>query len=394
MKLPRITIFYLLFLANSGISYALLPEPIENFFVFLFESLPEGVRSDSLFAIAFFKFLIWILVFAVMFASIKKVFHDNTRIATSIALVMSLIGVIMIPNRFITIIFELYAIVIAILVIGLPVLLIWFFNREIFGKEGHGWTKGLVFILAAALIMLVASALSSGTSGGIYYSIADWMEIGAVALFIMGIIMFFDGAGGMVKGGTKHKEEKEAKKEEEETEKEEHDEKKEEADIEALADMNLSEFNRNKKTLENLEKILKILTAPGYNSARGAEVIKALKRIGKNEKNIEKMENWEKELFVKFENLKKDEYKHLREGDEILDALEKQCLKSTARRKLRGAYQKIEAYEQLLKERFGQLIQSENEIRQLFIQLRQTETDFLGRIQEAINLLENGDLKG
>ena len=170
--------------------------------LFLFKMLPEGIRSGDDLAIVYFKLLLWIFVFAVMYTGAKKVFHDQNRVAVMLALVLSLTTVIMISNSFVKTIFELYAGLISVLLALLPLLVILYFNKKIFPEKNawSGWAKGLVFIFAAMVVLFLSVSIAESTSVDIYLDLAGWMEIAAVVLLFMGIIMFFWGASGMVKG--------------------------------------------------------------------------------------------------------------------------------------------------------------------------------------------------
>ncbi len=235
----------LILLSTATYAADFIPEPIENFFVFLFEALPEGVQGDELFAIAFFKFLLWIAVFAVMYSALKKAFSGENNVVIAISLIMSLAGVLLIPNAFIIVIFELYAILISILIIVLPLLLVWFLNKKLFGNgengKMHGWAKGLVYIGVAILITFFSVALAEATLGtGIYGELGRWMEIAAIILLFMGIIMFFEEIGDTIKGPGKGGI---------------YNPKKGEEKINDLNKFEVAEINDERKVLEHLEKL-------------------------------------------------------------------------------------------------------------------------------------------
>ena len=207
MKIKKMfPVFLFLVILNSISVYAkntwVLPQSIENIFVFIFDTLPAGVRSESTLAIVYFKFLLWIFVFAAIYSAMKKVMHDNNRLAATAALVISLSSVMLISNRIILMIFGLYSTVISIVLAILPLLILLYFGKKLFPNKDakSGWVKGLLFILAAMIILFLSIAIAESGTSDMYSELARWMEIAAVICFFLGIIMFLEGAGSMVKG--------------------------------------------------------------------------------------------------------------------------------------------------------------------------------------------------
>ena len=179
-----------------------LPQSIENIFVFIFDTLPAGVRSESTLAIVYFKFLLWIFVFAAIYSAMKKVMHDNNRLAATAALVIALSSVMLISNRVILLIFGLYSTVISIVLAILPLLVLLYFSRKLFPEKDakSSWARGLMFIFAAMVVLFLSIAIAESGTGDMYSELARWMEISAVVLFFLGLIMFLEGAGSMVRG--------------------------------------------------------------------------------------------------------------------------------------------------------------------------------------------------
>ena len=183
MKIIAILCGIILFLPSA---LALIPDSVGNLFT---ERLPQGIINGDTFAVFFFKFILWVIVFAAMYAAIAKV-HENKRTALIIALAMSLAGVALIPSGTITGIFTLYAGIFSILIIILPLLLLWYFNREVLGKSAAGWSKALIYIFVSAVLIFFALPMQQGS--GIYADFGEWLEIGAVVLFFAGLIAFFE----------------------------------------------------------------------------------------------------------------------------------------------------------------------------------------------------------
>lgn len=207
MKLKKIfPAFSLLFILNSISVYAkstrFLPQSFENILVFLFDTLPQGVKSESTIAIVYIKILLLIFVFAVVYSAMKKVMHDNNRVASTAAFVIALGSVMLLSNRLVRIIFEMYSTLISVLLVILPLLIFWYLGKKIFPEQSFksSWAKGLIFVLAAMVILFLAVAITESGDSEIYTELAGWMEIAAVVLLFVGIIMFLGGAGSAVRG--------------------------------------------------------------------------------------------------------------------------------------------------------------------------------------------------
>ena len=84
-------------------------ETIERLFGFIPNIITlEKLIGEDAGAMFWAKFLIWLLLFAAFFFGATKVFKDNKRIAAVVALVLSLIGTVMMPNGWIINIFQSY----------------------------------------------------------------------------------------------------------------------------------------------------------------------------------------------------------------------------------------------------------------------------------------------
>ena len=92
----------------------------------LFAFLPELITMEKLLdadpvAIFWAKFLIWLGLFAVIYFGASFPFKQNPRIAVVVALVISLMSALMIPNSIIGSIFQTYGLLAAIIVWAVPV---------------------------------------------------------------------------------------------------------------------------------------------------------------------------------------------------------------------------------------------------------------------------------
>ena len=88
--LPTVLMFlispYMVFAKNDY-----MPEIMKDFLKWLFMTLPEQARANDDAFVIYFKFMLWVLVYAVIYYGSKKVFHESNRIVrnTHIASVKS-----------------------------------------------------------------------------------------------------------------------------------------------------------------------------------------------------------------------------------------------------------------------------------------------------------------
>ncbi|MCK5283367.1 MAG: hypothetical protein KAK00_08225 [Nanoarchaeota archaeon] len=317
----------ILFSVKTVIGASFLPNSINNIMLFLFKVLPEGIRSGDDLAIVYFKLLLWIFVFAVMYTGAKKVFHDQNRVAVMLALVLSLTTVIMISNSFVKTIFELYAGLISVLLALLPLLVILYFNKKIFPEKNawSGWAKGLVFIFAAMVVLFLSVSIVESTSVEIYLDLAGWMEIAAVVLLFMGLIMFFEGAGGMVKGkypgaGEKLWDNIRNRPNSPEGKKERGLEKKENKINKEIIELQYYGIHNIEKTITYLENFADFLKKGIFTESEKKESQKALKRLYNRERHNIEIEEISKRLVVqeeKIEKMKKNSDETNEEGKKL-----------------------------------------------------------------------------
>ena len=364
MKRKIIPISALFLVFSSLLVYARtrMPESVENVFLFIFKYLPEGIRSESTMAIIYFKFLIWIFVFAAIYSAMKKVMHDNNRLASTAAFVISLSSVILIQNKIILMIFELYSSVIAIVLAILPILLILYFNKKVFPNWGmkEGWSKGVMFIIAAVIILFLASAIAEGGRGAFYSDLAGWMEVAAIACFFLGLIMFLENAGKSVKGDYGSGKESSSSRAAERLGKkssEDDDDKKatqiEEAEESASIDLTKEEVIKIKEVYEQINKLrlwTKKIEQGGTNnwgeaiSIYNTEVDKIQAELNKLIMLDEKMKEYAKSMLdvinnrIKSNDRKKGNYAKIKDQAEA-DKLKK---KEAAQKKVADAI--VKAY--------------------------------------------------
>lgn len=200
--LPTVLMFlispYLVFAKNDY-----MPEIMKDFLKWLFMTLPENARaSDDAFVI-YFKFMLWILVYAIIYYGSKKVFHDSNRIAGTVSFIISLAGVMLIPDEILLFIFKEFSSVIAVLLGLLPVLIGLYVRHKI--PAEHRLMRTVVLILIGLVALLFGTYMvgyaenASGTDAELYGDVGQWASLGGVVALFMGVFGFLTGFG---KGGT------------------------------------------------------------------------------------------------------------------------------------------------------------------------------------------------
>ena len=110
----------------------LLPSFIENAFEWLFYTIPERVRSGDAVAIVYFKFILWIIGFALIYYALQKSKRLSHRISIVVAVIMSLSGVLFLSDSVVLVLFNVGGIFLVIFLAFVPIMLILFLIRKIF----------------------------------------------------------------------------------------------------------------------------------------------------------------------------------------------------------------------------------------------------------------------
>jgi len=97
-------------------------DTIKELFAFVPDLITlEGLVGGETASVFWAKFLIWIILFAAIYFGASFAFKDNKRVAMIIALAISLIGAILIPDSFLIGIFQTYGLVAGAIIWVLPV---------------------------------------------------------------------------------------------------------------------------------------------------------------------------------------------------------------------------------------------------------------------------------
>ena len=105
---------------DSGLGSAF--DTIRQLFAFLPELITmEKLLGEDTAAIFWAKFLVWLLLFAVVYFGASAVFKENKNISIVVALVIALIGALLIPSDMLFNIFQTYGLLAGLLIWFVPV---------------------------------------------------------------------------------------------------------------------------------------------------------------------------------------------------------------------------------------------------------------------------------
>jgi hypothetical protein len=122
----------------------------------LFGFLPELITHEKLIsgdpaAIFWARFLIWLLLFAVVYFGATFVFKDNKNIAIVVGIIIAIMGALLIPGPFIVAIFQTYGVVAAVIVWLVPVVAGLFVAHQFPNKL----IKAMIYGFAAGILVFM-----------------------------------------------------------------------------------------------------------------------------------------------------------------------------------------------------------------------------------------------
>ena len=178
--------------ALSGLS-----KSIAKWFGFIPEmvTLEKLIANDAL-ALFYAKFLIWVLLFAVLYFGAGFVFPEQKRIRIVVALVIALMGTLLIPNVIIINIFQTYSLAAGLAVWFVPVVIGLYLAYKIENRA----IKVVFYLLLTIILLNIDKTINiayrtQGNAGG-----AEWYEFFRLLLFVV-VVAFIWNLGAMVFGG-------------------------------------------------------------------------------------------------------------------------------------------------------------------------------------------------
>src|SRR3989344_415430 len=173
-------------------NYSQIFDPLFDLFDYIFNQL--GTQ------IVFRKFLLWMLLFALLTTLVKNLpfLKDQTenRRGNVIAFALSLIMVLGIPTNVINLIYDQYALITAIALYLLVPALLFYATKDV----QSSLIRGILFLGLGILLLILSNSFSAGPSNSMRFFI-NWMRLGAAILMLVGLIMILSGGFSAARGG-------------------------------------------------------------------------------------------------------------------------------------------------------------------------------------------------
>ncbi len=167
----------------------IVPDGVKNVLSFIFGGVSPLAAGSSI--LWYLKALLWVMIFAVFFAALKRTFASHKNISVAIAFIASLIGVAFIPENIVLLVFSAYSLLTIALVVVLPV----YFIVKLRGGLPKGNWRCLLMLAGAVLLLLLSGLFinigeSSAVSADLYSDVGTWSSVAAVILFFLALICF------------------------------------------------------------------------------------------------------------------------------------------------------------------------------------------------------------
>jgi len=180
---------------GAGIGEAF--DVIREMFAFLPDLITlEALLGEETVAIFWAKFLVWILLFAIVYFGASIPFKDNKRVAMVIALAISLMGAILMPNDMLANIFQTYGLLAGILIWVAPVAAGMF----IAAKVTERFTKALIYGTGAWILWSInATVIQKAGFANTSFPYFSILFAVMVILFIWNVVGIFIGGEGQAR---------------------------------------------------------------------------------------------------------------------------------------------------------------------------------------------------
>lgn len=163
----------------------------------LFAFLPDLITLESLIgeepaALFWAKFLVWLLLFAVVYFGAGFVFKDNKRIAVVVALVIALMGTLLMPQSILINIFQTYGLIAGIIIWIIPVAA----GMYIAHKVDQPFLRALIYGLAIwVLISINKTVVIEQGIGNTTFPFFSLLLVVVIILFLVNLVSMFGGQG-------------------------------------------------------------------------------------------------------------------------------------------------------------------------------------------------------
>jgi hypothetical protein len=186
-KLQVILLLFLLFLLSSQMVHAeLIPKSINNALQSIF-----GATSANVSPIYIQRFIIWVLMFAILFYGAGMLFKEHKHITIAVAGTISLICALFIPASVLTAAFNVFGNFTGLILFAIPTVTILFLASKM-PKTAFGFgVRALIFALATYFMGILLHSLGGEIlSQDVFvsgFSLTDIVELGIFIFTILAI---------------------------------------------------------------------------------------------------------------------------------------------------------------------------------------------------------------
>jgi hypothetical protein len=147
------------FNAHALFSGGIFPSKVTQILTYIFITLPKNYNLPPF--IIYAKILMWILVFALLDMAAKRIPNMPKKTGNIVALILSLMSVLLMPESVIAYIFKNYSLVISLLLLLVPVILGIVINLGPLKGEGaeKAVLRAFLWIIIGVLTIGVANVI-------------------------------------------------------------------------------------------------------------------------------------------------------------------------------------------------------------------------------------------
>jgi len=169
-----------------------VPQGIKNILGSIFVNVPGGIRQGDVVFLSYFKALVWVLFFAVLYIGAKKALKNN-RIAAVLAFILALSSVMLIPNSMLIFVFVEYSALLVVLLGLLPVFVGLILQKR---AKNHPFMRCLLWLLVGFFAIVYGSYMidkgeSSATftfEASLYSTSGEWAFVGGILALLWGLV--------------------------------------------------------------------------------------------------------------------------------------------------------------------------------------------------------------
>jgi hypothetical protein len=242
---------------------------------FVLYDVPSEIQAGSEFALIFFRFLLTVLVFAIMYASSAKIPGMSKNIKIVISLIFAILPAILIPTKLILQLFEVYSGIIMLVLWAVPIIGLVYVNMKLFNEDTptHKWLRTFIYLILFYLssifsgsVLSLINVFSGVESSGLATGINSVLSFAGIIFFLAFLLGLFNAIGasqrksveekieGRAEGVDQGKRLAEIKKEENELDEEKTKLKAESTNLAASRSMERSLGRRLNRWVKKLEK--------------------------------------------------------------------------------------------------------------------------------------------